>query len=360
MPEIWLNYGIAEVVLDIRAENLEHTLESEGKTLADSQIEEKLNSMDWSEPMDLVVLHNSRAVQKIISSIFLLCEKKSYPFPKIFAEKNIVTSVKRGLPEGSIISEFNDELSNANLVFLAEMELDGLFGYETIATRLVRKFGQEDHMLQAYAKRKANLPNPGQITDSIEEAKKFSDNFEIQGIEILANSKGVVDFSIDHPSKTMSLTKSLESIAIKDIGQHKSMIISTGKDASNYSLNRSLSSLWNCNAAIKDNGLAILVAECRGGLGSEALQQYIEGRLGLEKLNNPTRYVDGMENLLYLSEIQKRFQVALVSILPEFYTKKLNIIPISGIKQAMDYVLKTQGSRQKVEVISDGARLLLR
>jgi hypothetical protein len=67
-----------------------------------------------------------------------------------------------------------------------------------------------------------------------------------------------------------------------------------------------------------------------------------------------------MEDLLFLSEIQKKFQVGLVSILPEFYAKKLNIISLSGIKHAMDYIIKTQGPRQKVSVVSDGARVLLR
>ena len=49
------------------------------------------------------------------------------------------------------------------------------------------------------------------------------------------------------------------------------MIISTGKDASNDNLGKSFSSLWNCSNAIKKDGLAILVAECKGGL---ALMQF--------------------------------------------------------------------------------------
>jgi nickel-dependent lactate racemase len=201
---------------------------------------------------------------------------------------------------------------------------------------------------------------PGQYPESLQEAKKFSDNFEIQGIEIIANSQGIVDFTIDHPSKTLSTTKFLENNSIKDLGQHKTMIISTGKDASNDTLGKSLSSLWNCSNAIKNNGLAILVAECKGGLGSDAIQQYIEGRLTLEQLRNPTKYISGMEDLLFLSEIQKNFQIGLVSILPEFYVKKLDVISLPGIKNSMDYILKTQGVRQKVVVVTDGARLLLR
>ena len=67
-----------------------------------------------------------------------------------------------------------------------------------------------------------------------------------------------------------------------------------------------------------------------------------------------------MEDLLFLTEIQKNFQIGLVSILPEFYTKKLNLITLSGIKGSMDYILKTQGARQKVAIVSDGSRTLLR
>ncbi len=360
MPEIWLNYGVTDVVLDIRAENLEQKIDSDGKILEDSAINEKLNSIDLSKPLELVVLHNSKSIQKIVSSLFTLCEQKSKPFPKIFAEKKILNLVKAGLPEGSSINEFNDvDISNSNLVFMGEMEFDGLFGYETISTRLIKKFGL-DYMLSAYAKRQGNLPVPGHHTESLVEAKKFTDNFEIQGIEIVANSEGIIDFSIGHPSETLSATKTLESHSIKDVGEHKTMIISTGKDASNFNLGRSLSSLWNCSSAIKKDGLAILVAECKGGLGSDAIQQYIEDRLTLEQLRNPTKYLSGMEDLLFLSEMQKNFQIGLVSILPEFYAKKLNLISLPGIKYSMDYILKTQGARQKVVVVTDGARLLLR
>ncbi|MDH3394913.1 MAG: transcriptional regulator [Nitrosopumilus sp.] len=360
MPEIWLNYGITDVVLDIKAENLEQKIDSEGDVLDDSSINEKLNMLDLSKPMELVVLHNSKSILKIISSLFTICEQKSKPFPKILADKKILNLVKSGLPEGSSINEFDDEgISNSNLVFMGEMEFNGLFGYETISTRLIKKFGQES-MLSAYAKRQGNLPSPGKYSESLTEAKKFTDNFEIQGIEIIANSEGIMDFTIGHPSETISSTKILESNSIIDVGQHKTMIISTGKDSSNDNLANSFSSLWNCSNAIKKDGLAILIAECKGGLGSDALQQYLEGRLTLEQLRNPSKYISGMENLLFLSEIQKNFQIGLVSILPEFYAKKLDMISMQGIKYSMDYILKTQGVRQKVAVVTDGARLLLR
>jgi hypothetical protein len=239
------------------------------------------------------------------------------------------------------------------------MEFDGMFGYETISTRLLKKFGTE-LMLSAYEKRKGDLPSPGQDVESLQIAKKFSKKFEILGIEIIANSNGIYDLSVGHPSSTSSLSKVFGTYATKDIGNHKTMIISTGKDSSNFTLGKSLASIWNCSEAIKNDGIALLIAECKHGIGSDAIQQFIDGRLSVSRLKNPSQYINGMEDLLYLTEIQKKFQVGLLSILPDFYIKKLNIKPFNGIKQMMDFILKTQGQKQKIEIISDSARAILR
>jgi hypothetical protein len=359
MPEIWLNYGATNVVLDIRAENLDQQLESKGNFLNDLEIGEKLDGLDISKPIELVVLNNSNSVKRTIKAIFEKFEQKSVQKPRILTDKKMVNLIKEYLPEGSSVAEFSDEISNSSLVFVGEMEFDGLFGFETIATRLIKKFGKES-MLSAYEKRKENLPVPGQETENIKIAQNFADGFEITAIEIAANSKGIVDLSVGHPTSTMSISKSLLASAENTVEKHRTLMISTGKDTSNDTLGRSLTTLWNCNKAIKDNGLGILLAECTNGIGSEAIQQYLEGRMSLERLKKPAKYVNGMEDLLFLTEIQKRFQVGMVSILPEFYLKKLNIISFAGIKRAMDHILKIQGIRQKVAVVSDGARILLK
>jgi len=362
MPEIWLNYGMTDVVLDIKAENLEQKIDTPGKTLSDSEIESKLESLDLSKPMELVVLNTSESVKKTLSVLFAKCEEKSIRRPSILADRKIINTVKNyfPVPEQNNISEFDTiENPNSNLVFLGEMEFDGMFGYETISTRLLKKFGTE-LMLSAYEKRKGDLPSPGQDVESFQIAKKFSKKFEILGIEIIANSNGIYDLSVGHPSSTSSLSKAFGVYATKDVGNHKTMIISTGKDSSNFTLGKSLASIWNCSEAIKNDGIALLIAECKHGIGSDAIQQFIDGRLGINRLKNPLQYINGMEDLLYLTEIQKKFQVGLLSILPDFYIKKLNIKPFNGIKQMMDFILKTQGQKQKIEIISDSARAILR
>jgi len=360
MPEIWLNYGSTEVALDIKAENLEEKIDVEGETLSDSEIKSKLGSLDISKPIEFVVLNMSESIKKILSTIFEIYEQKSIPKPTILADRKIMNVIKKYLPEHSSISEFsNVENSNSKLVFIGEMEFDGLFGYETISTRLLKKFGTE-LMLSAYEKRKGDSPSPGQNVESFQTARKFSDKFDILAIEIIANSSGMYDLSVGHPSTTSSISKSFGTNATKDVGKHKTMIVSTGKESSNNTLSKSLSSLWNCSDVIKNDGLAILLAECKLGIGSDGIQSFIDGRISLDYLKKPSQYIDNMENLLYITEIQKKFQIGLLSILPTHYTKKLNMISFNGIKQAMDYVLKNQGQKQKVEVISDGARIILR
>ena len=359
MPEIWLNYGPTDVVLDIQAENLGQQLAAEGKILEDAEINSRLDSLDLTKPLEIVVLNNSKEVQKTLLALFAKCEQKSLRIPRIFAEKKIMDALKNSLPEGSSISEFEKpELSNA-LVFIGEMEFDGLFGFESIATRLLRKFGTEE-MLLAYEKRKGELPAPGQDVENVSVAKQFVDKFEIFAIEIASNSSGIVDMAIGHPSSTMSVSKPFVESATKEIGKHRTLFISTGKESSNDSLGKSLSALWNCSEAVRNEGLAVLLAECTHGIGSSAIQYYIEGQMSLDRLKKPAKYINGMETLLFLTELQKKFQVGIVSILPEFYLKKLNILSFSGVAQAMNHILKVQGARQKVVVVSDGARLLLR
>ena len=360
MPEIWLNYGPTDVVLDIKAENLEQKIDADGKTISDSEIKAKLESLDISKPTEFVILNSSESVRKTLSIILERYEEKSIPKPSILADRQIMNAIKNNVPEYDHISEFSNIVdSNSKLVFLGEMEFDGLFGYESIATRLLKKFGDE-LMLSAYEKRKSDLPSPGQDVENFQIANKFSEKFDILGIEIIANSKGMDDLSVGHPSSTSSISKSFGTNATKDIGKHKTMIISTGKESSNNTLSKSITSLWNCSDAIKNDGLGILVAECKSGIGSDSIQSVIDGRTDIEHLKKPSQYIDGMENLLYINEMQKKFQFGLLSILPTHYSKKLNMISFNGIKQVMDYVLKNQGQKQKVEVISDGARTLLR
>ncbi len=361
------------------------------RQLESGEISDILRDIDVTGPFDLVLLHDSQAVRQVVSSMFMMCEQRAVQFPGILADRDVLPAIRPGLPEGSVASEFSagaigggrgyargsgdgggddDGMGGAagsdatgkkrSLIFVAETEFDGLFGYETVSTRLLRRFGS-DGMLAAYAKRDGNMPSPGRRTGSFAEAAKFADRFEIGGIDIVASSGGISDIFAGHPSETAAkASASLESGFVLDVEQQKALIASTGKASSNATLGDALSSVWNCHQAVRDRGLLVLVAECARGLGPDAIRMRVEGRLQPDDLPNPSAYVDGMEDLLFLQEVQKRCQVALVSVLPEMYTKRLGLISLGGMQESVAYLKKTQGARQKASVVMDGSRLLLR
>ena len=72
MPEIWLNYGQNEVVLEIQQENLNEKPIQEGQNLDDSKINEKLESLDLSKPAEIVILNYTKSVQQILTKILSL------------------------------------------------------------------------------------------------------------------------------------------------------------------------------------------------------------------------------------------------------------------------------------------------
>ena len=352
MPEIWLNYGITDVVLDIRSEIIEDQITIDGSILNDQDITERLTPLDLSRDLNLVVLNNSPFVQQVITSIFKQCEAGSKPFPHIFADHSISNIIQDGLPQGSKVEQFKSDHLDSDLVFVSEIEFDGLFGFETIATRLLKQFG-DDLMLDAYTKRSSDMPAPGQLTSSIQVAKDFVNKFEIQGIELFTNSNGISNVMVDHPSK-LDL-KSLNHT--KNIGQHSVVIASTGRYTSNNTLQRSLASLWNCTKSVKKDGFIVMIAECKDGLGSTALQRYVEGRLNIDQITSPSEYIHGLEDLLFLSNIQRDLNIGMLSVLPEFYARQLDIMSLSSARHVMQYLLDNH-KKDKLIVISDAARLV--
>ena len=358
MPEIWLNYGSTNTILDIKAENLEQEIKVESNILDDSTIKEKLDSLDISKPFEIAVLNNTSMTHKIINTIFTKCEEKSVPIPKVFTNRNEVVMLKNSLPEGSLVLEFtNSDEIQSNLVFVAETELDGLLGFETVSSRLVKKYGK-DIMKEIFNKRSNNRPTPGKINSSAHTIKKFMDEFEISSIEITSTDKGIVGIHVGHPS-SMDILPNYAKIITKKIDPTQIIISSTGKYSSNDTLDRSLQTIWNCSGAVQDDGLLILTGESGRGLGSLALQQFVEKRLDINDLKRTEGYIDGLENLFYLQEEQKRIKIGLISILPELYTKSLEIIPFDGIRYATEHILSNYGQNRKISVISDGARILL-
>ena len=59
---------------------------------------------------------------------------------------------------------------------------------------LIKKFGAKNLCFRLMLKDMEIFQPLDNISESLTEAKRFTDNFEIQGIEIVANSEGILGF----------------------------------------------------------------------------------------------------------------------------------------------------------------------
>jgi nickel-dependent lactate racemase len=153
----------------------------------------------------------------------------------------------------------------------------------------------------------------------------------------------------------------LREASVVETDPVKCAIMSASSESGNHStLAAGLNSLWNAIHMVKERGTAILLAESREGLGGGALQMFIEGRLAPEQLAQ-SPYIDGLEHLLYMQELRQRYDIGLVSTLPQYYARtKLGFATYAGMKDVVEKLTEKHGKNFKAIVLSDADITLLR
>jgi hypothetical protein len=112
---------------------------------------------------------------------------------------------------------------------------------------------------------------------------------------------------------------------------------------------------------VRENGSVILLAESRRGVGGGALQMFIEGRLNVEELKQKSSYIDGLEHLLYIKELREKYNIGILTALPEYYLKtKLGFSCFTSIRDVLDGLLVRHGKYHKILVLSDADVILMR
>ena len=361
MPEIWLKYGSTEVVLDIKAENLLDYVTEEIEQVSDEQLNSKLDTISVNNDAQIVVTDTSQYVAKLASMLVDNLMKKgavvsmSVPSDVFNAYRN--TFQDKGVRVNELPSD-PSKLSN-NLIFLSQTSFDPLFGYSGAPTRLLRHFGREE-MFEAYKSRSGDMPMPGSMNNSLSIAHKFVERFDATSVEAIIGTHGFVDIVIDKPAKAHETAiAKLESFGKVQVEKGRASIVSS--DNGRSTLSNALTSLWNCTDVVKEDGSIALLAECKDGFGSSALERLVEGKIDMEDAHNLAEYIDGLENLLYLDGIGEKYELMLISTLPDYYVKnRLGFKTVRRIKDVLYHILNIHGPRQKVLVVSDASKVLLK
>jgi hypothetical protein len=136
----------------------------------------------------------------------------------------------------------------------------------------------------------------------------------------------------------------------------RAIVVGTGGKGYDDTLSSAVRTAWNALSGVRKSGSVVLMAECSEGLGSTALDMAATGRLSGEGGRRREAYVDGLEDVFYLSKLRDEYDVLLLSGLPEVYAKsKLGLATARGSGEAVGRLLNKLGRSGKMNVVTRAA-----
>ena len=362
MPEIWLRYGTTDIALDIRFENLYKEITPQVFPLQEDQINYRLQDVPVKDNTLIIAFSCTLATRRVLSSLIdkatnngasgkIMSPPKLKESINVGNEKWISNSLR--CEDFGTLKETMDKFDQT--LFVTHSTYDPLFGFEGTPTLLLRNY-MKDKMIEAISSRSSNMPSPGNFSEPYRLALSLCEDIDAVSIELLGNSNQISDICWGSINDTFRYTSS-KLTEKPNIEQQrvKSEIISPGREPFHHStLSESLNSLWNCMGILGRNGSPILLSESRNGLGSRALEMFVEKKLPNSMSTKDGKYIDGQEHLIFLEAMREKYNLGIVSTLPEYYlTTKLGFQTYASLKHALASLLARHGKTHKVALFSD-------
>lgn len=360
MPEIWLGYGETEIILDIKYENILKITKPNFESMRYEEIQTAIKDNTIIEQSTLILFITPFQSMLPIINIFYdqLIEMNinsweicvvSPPFSQrmrhmILDQKGNITRISS--------NQINDKISTfQNIILVDKLEYDPMFGFAGTHSRLIRKCNPEV-MNEIYPTIIGNAPCPGQQTESLKIAMEYTVKTGYQMINVISDKHGIDSLHFGNTSQ--SFLKSTSQFKQKSTVECKNSKSGIFSGETNYNIQRSLGQsmniLWNNIHAISQNGTIILLSENREGIGTGALSRYIDGRLDMSGLNK-YNYMQDIEHLNYLQLIKDKYEIIVISTIPQVYLDKLGIRSLPKIKDGLEYLIKKNGKYHKINII---------
>jgi hypothetical protein len=396
MPEIWLPYGEVEVAIDIKAENMGELIDL-AQTTQEQAPTAGLPDLDPSKKsLILVGLLSSpgmkflrQTIEQLLrkteglpegsegpgrsvlkkSEISILTEKtQSVVLRKRLAGLGVsVTSPSEDTFDCGMIDSIPVQVSRSvqgfdNIFLVSEVAFDPFFGFSGGPVSMMKLIGQKT-ITEFFKSYRQFSPRPGELVDSHSFCESVADsNFSaFESIEIFASETSVPRaFAANIIEAHRSARSALSENHTKNFEKHHGCLAVSPGSGYDTTLFSSLNCIWNLLPALKSNGTICVIAECSGGLGSQALDLVVTGRLELPTRKD-VKYVGGLEQILALKDLQQSHEVCLVSSLPRYFVHdKLKIKPLPRARSIVDYAIQKEGARAKVAICTSGTKFLLK
>ena len=361
MPEIWIPYGDTETLVTLGAENLGELIEPAQDSVGEEEVERLRGNM--AQFSDLVICDCKPSTLEVVKR--LLGEGSGTGGKRILAAdpRRVESRLPelRGLVRGggekvSLLNEKGIDLrvptqleEDASRLVLSTGEPDPLFGVLDSKIALPLAFVTNSRRL-AYESRTSDEPAPFSETPSAEALKGVAERFRNSSFVTIVPRGG-------RPHRLLrnaSFEEMKKSFVAPATPRARAAIIGIGGEGYDDTFSNALRLVWSCIGCVKEAGEVLLVCECGEGLGSDALEMLITGRMSDQGMPKKKEvYVEGLEELHYLRKLKGSYSVILMSGLPELYARtKLGFATARGAAEAVGKLLGKLGRTAKVNVVT--------
>lgn len=360
MPEIWLGYGESEVILDIKYENILRIAKPVFNSLTIESLNNELeNKLKLNESTIILVLTPFVYMVPILSYINTKCQEFRFEMIEYdILSKVFPYSVRQMLVEKGIILNKLDNKDIIerigrfkNVIVVDKIEYDPVFGYTGSPIKLFREC-YPDGMSQVYSSLIDTMPQPGKYNEALKLAVEHTEKLNVQAINVVSNGDGINSiFTGDQVYSFNESTKQFRLLTQPTCDISKSAFISGNTSFTSQStLSNSLNLLWNNCHSVRDNGTIVLLSENKNGVGDGALVKLIENRLNLDGLENH-HYIKDLEHVNFLKLLKDKYEIVLISTLPQVYTNKLGLKTVPKIKDGLQKIIEKYGKYSKSLII---------
>ena len=373
MPEIWIPYGDVEISVDIDANNLSGIFKTDENQFDLDELNDNKLLTNIEERISIIDICNSTGSLLIIEKLIEIMNKKNNDYQiemiikknqkrnieGLFKDKKLQHNIK--FIEDLSNKEIIEQLNNIQTILLSNSSFDGLFGFSGGAISLAKILDKE-LVNNAFFDKELVYPESGIISDRtniiLKEYKKFSN---IISIQIIENIMGINDCIIDELNNSyIRSSEKLKNNILNIENKFESCIISCDYKKIN-TLNNSLNGIWNTYKSIEKKGHITLIAESSNGLGSIGLDKFVMNQINVKNLIKNKEYVEGLEDLIFLENIQNDYSVDIVSTIPHYYIeKRLKFSHHNTINSALNSTIRRKGKNVKIAIIPNANNMIIK
>jgi nickel-dependent lactate racemase len=174
---------------------------------------------------------------------------------------------------------------------------------------------------------------------------------------VLDKEQGIAGcFAGDIRSSFKEAVKKANSIFAVKLPSRADIVVSVARNPMDIDLYQSQKAIDNGALALADDGVLILVASCRDGIGDKAYMELLGSSSGpadaLERIQ--AGYHLGYHKAAKIAQVAARASIRAMSELPEATLRKAFIAKRDSLQLAFDEALSEKGSSARVLVLLDG------